>query len=254
MVVVGGTVIDARVTNFRHVLFVVVWVDSHMIHCPPPRVSGPFPNTAFNFSSSGMLLSISSTVVGLHIPIQLPCFSLLHIPGPSHLAALLSTVLIPPMSTLLNSDSLHSSAYSLGSGLITPTDSPLNYDQGFMNLHYHQPLHGSYRPPRHHHHHQWQHQQQCLTQQTMHVPGGPRAGGMGMGSLSATTGESDRTKQFFFQAQCVFSRTSTIRRPLTLFSWTTASLRLRRLSCGVIVSMMPFASSCSSRSRPTSPM
>ena len=123
MVVVGGTVIDARVTNFRHVLFVVVWVDSHMIHCPPPRVSGPFPNTAFNFSSSGMLLSISLTVVGLHIPVQLPCFSLLNIPGPSHLAALLSTDLTSPMSTLLNSDTLHSSTYSLGSGLITPTDS-----------------------------------------------------------------------------------------------------------------------------------
>jgi len=89
---------------------------------------------------------------------------------------------------------------------------------------YHQPLHGSYRPPCHHHHHQWQHQQQCLTQQTMHVPGGPRAGGMGMGSLSATIGKSDRTKQFFFQARCVFSWTSTIRRPLTLFSGTTASL------------------------------
>lgn len=178
-----------------------------------------------------------------------------------------------------NSDASHSSAYSLGSDLITPADSPPNHNlanpalgktllrpthirarvaaspyprdtesvhssssetedismflshsaqdqyhsaQGFLNPHHPHP-----QPPHHNPHHSHPHQH--LAQQTMHVPGafgslpGPGAGGhgrMGMGATdhtleklaanvraATTTSASDRAKQIFVQAWCVFSWT-----------------------------------------------
>ena len=243
------------------------------------------PNTGFDFSTSGQPLhSRSASMSSTSSPRSRPQSS--H--GPSQLGLrpsadeyfTHSTSFANPEHARNNSDASHSSAYSLGSDLITPADSPPNHNlanpalgktllrpthirarvaaspyprdaesvhssssetedismflshsaqdqyhsaQGFMNTHHPQLPHGSH----HLSHHPHQHQHQHLTQQTMHVPGafgslpGPGAGGhgrMGMGPATdhtleklaanvraaTTTSASDRAKQIFVQAWCVF--------------------------------------------------
>jgi len=241
-------------------------------------------NTGFDFSSSQPLHSRSASMSSTSSPRSRPQSS--H--GPSQLGLrpsadeyfTHSTSFANPEHARNNSDASHSSAYSLGSDLVTPADSPPNHNlanpalgktllrpthiraraaaspyprdaesvhssssetedismflshstqdqyhsaQGFVNPHHHhQPPHGSHHLPHHPHHHQH------LAQQTMHVPGafgslpGPGAGGhgrMGMGPTTdhtleklaanvraaTTTSASDRAKQIFVQAWCVFS-------------------------------------------------
>lgn len=242
------------------------------------------PNTGFDFSSSSQSLhSRSASMSSTSSPRSRPQSS--H--GPPQLGLrpsadeyfTHSTSFANPEHARNNSDASHSSAYSLGSDLITPADSPPNHNlanpalgktllrpthiraraaaspyprdaesvhsssseaedismflshsaqdqyhsaQAFVNPHHH------HQPSHHLSHHPHPHQH--LPQQTMHVPGafgslpGPGAGGpgrMGMGSATdhtleklaanvraaTTTSASDRAKQIFVQAWCVFPRT-----------------------------------------------
>jgi regulatory factor X, other len=244
--------------------------------------------TGFDFSSSSQPLhSRSASMSSTSSPRSRPQSS--H--GPSQLGLrpsvdeyfAHSTSFANPEHARNNSDASHSSAYSLGSDLLTPADSPPNHNlanpalgktllrpthirarvaaspyprdtesvhssssetedmsmflshsaqdqyhsaQGFVNPHHPhpQPSHLSHHLSHHPHPHQH------LAQQTMHVPGafgslpGPGAGGhgrMGMGAATdhtleklaanvraaTTTSASDRAKQIFVQAWCVFSWT-----------------------------------------------
>ena len=253
-----------------------------------PWMAAVLPNTGFDFSSSSQPLhSRSASMSSASSPRSRPQSS--H--GPSQLGLRPSvdeyfthpTSFANPEHARNNSDASHSSAYSLGSDLVTPADSPPNHNlanpalgktllrpthirarvaaspyprdtesvhssssetedismflshsaqdqyhsaQAFVNPHHPhpQPPHGSHHLSHHPHPHQH------LAQQTMHVPGafgslpGPGSGGhgrMGMGAATdhtleklaanvraaTTTSASDRAKQIFVQAWCVFSWT-----------------------------------------------
>lgn len=272
-------------------------------------------NTGFDFSSSSQPLhSRSASMSSTSSPRSRPQSS--H--GPSQLGLrpsadeyfTHSASFANPEHARNNSDASHSSAYSLGSDLLTPADSPPNHNlanpalgktllrpthirarvaaspyprdtesvhssssetedmsmflshsaqdqyhsaQSFLNPHHPhpQPPHG----PHHLSHHPHSHQH--LAQQTMHVPGafgslpGPGAGGhgrMGMGAATdhtleklaanvraaTTTSASDRAKQIFVQAWCVFFHgPSTIVRVPFFFPATTHAYAAFFLSfCG----------------------